>query len=178
MKFIEFLKDEKASISIEMIGIFSIFSILIVLSADIGSLMVTQNKLEKISYSLASIIRERIALFDSRSINDNDAENLYNVATILAKNTLKPEFGMKLEVLTFKNEDEVKIDSYNFGNLECNPSKTIDEFKDISFYTNYNENISLYRTTLCADPKSNFVPIKNIGSSFIKPIASSITFGR
>lgn len=172
----KFFRDLRAGISIEATGIFLIFTILIILASDTGSLVVAQNRLEATSYSLASIIRERSKIFDTKELNDNEVNELFSVAKEFLKDANYP-LGMVVEVLKFGKDDESKKE-FRAGSLECKLDIQIDDLKDISFAPRYANKISLYRVTLCADVGSKFKPLKALAEKLIKPIASSVVFAR
>lgn len=175
---IRFLMDMRASVSIEMGGAFLIFSLITILSSDVGTIINAQSRLDKLSYSLASIIRERTYIFGSRVLEEKDVEDLYEVANVLSSDTLNRELGMTIEALVFSSNGEDEVISYEKGSMRCGLSDSIRDYKNLSFNTKLNTISNLYRVTLCSKNNDLLLPIEGINIEGLRPISSTIVYGR
>lgn len=177
-KMIKFLKEKGASVSIEMCGMLMLFTIFLILSADVGKLIKTQNSLEKISYSLAGIIRERSYLYSAKLVNDKDIDELFKIALVLNKKTLDKELGLIVECLEPNKSGDMNYKSYKKGEVECKLDTSLKDASNLNFITKFDTHTSLYKVTLCAKNDDLFMPINGISLKALEPLASSIVYGR
>lgn len=173
-----FLKNKNASVSVEVSLMLMFFVILIILSSDVGKFIKTKNSLEKMSYSLAGIIRERTYLYDKKPINSSDVDNLYNIALVLNNKTLDKELGLIVESLEIDKNGEVDYKEFKKGDIECALETSLKDFSDLNFITKFDNYTSLYRVSLCTTNDDLFMPIKGISLKKLEPLASSIVYGR
>lgn len=176
--FIKFLIEKKASISVEMCGILMLFAILIILGSDVGTLIKTQNSLDKMSYSLAGLIRERTYLYNGKMLTEDDIDDLYNIALILNEKTLNKELGLVVEAMEVNNKAQTKYSEFSRGKIECKFDRNIEELAKLSFVTKFDISSSAYKVTLCAENNNLFMPIKGVSLNRLEPIASSVVYGR
>lgn len=71
-KLMQFINNRDGAISIQFAGGFILFIMLLLVIYDIYSSVMQQNKLERATYSVASIFRERSALYPSITTDDTD----------------------------------------------------------------------------------------------------------
>lgn len=172
----------KGAISVEMSFVMGFFALFLVLAYDVGGALVIKTKLDRISYSLASIVREREMLYPNElKLTKQNTQDLLKLAQSLSKDSLQGKLGLNVEMASFKGKrmgdrGGIEILRFSAGALECRPEKKIEDFKDASFFTTNGNYIPLYRVTLCAAPTQLFKPIAEIG--LFKPISSALVFGR
>lgn len=179
----EFIKNTKATLSIEASIIFPFLMILIVLVSDTSIALNTKSRLDNISYNLASLIRQR-DLFSQDLLKEDEAKSINKIAKFMLKDFIKEDdYGLLVEVLYFdssstKENQLVKgVKSFRFGNKTCEVSK-LQESKNLSVFTSKSRWSSLYRVSLCAKLESKFLASENLSSKFISLNSSSITSSR
>ncbi|WP_267524178.1 tight adherence pilus pseudopilin TadF [Campylobacter sp. MG1] len=173
-----FLRNKVASVSIEVSFMLMFFVIFLVLSSDIGKLIKTQNSLEKISYSLAGIIRERTNLYNKTLLKESDIDNLYSIALVLNEKTLNKELGLVVESLEPNKNDDFNYKNYKRGEVECVNNSNLKDISKINFVNKFENYTSLYRVTLCTKNNDLFMPIRGINLKKLEPLASSVVYGR
>lgn len=102
--FLDKLKDENGSSSIEFAGYFFIFVLMSWFMIDMSSSVVKKGQLERVSNSLMSILRERNAFYNGRiDINNGDLTQLDSIANVLLRKndgTIEPH-RLTIRVITF-----------------------------------------------------------------------------
>lgn len=177
-----FILNQSGSVAIESLGIFSIFILIATLAADIGQSLITKIKLNNLSYSLASIIRERSQLysFSQEPLTQEDVDHLYDVATTLTQNSAISKLALSIDALSFSstlesNQGETHSSSFTKGDIKCQPLQDIGEISNVSFYTKVKTWNSIYQVTICAELKNNFI---KLGEKVFDPIGNAIVYGK
>ncbi|WP_180675587.1 tight adherence pilus pseudopilin TadF [Helicobacter sp. 11S03491-1] len=178
--FNNFITQTQGSISIEASIIFGLLILLIVLVGDIGKALLNQGKLDRLSYSLVSIIRERTLYDYSQQITSQEASGLYKILQNLQKDFIakNSSISMKVEALYFTSNTTTptpeRTMSYDFGDFACDPSVSLQDYAHLSVKTSEQKYATLFRVSVCLHQKSSFAPIKNLISKFIPLQSSSI----
>ena len=141
---------------------FIVFIIIIFIKAltSISEYYSIVGKLDRISYSLAGIIRERARLY---SDDDQLTKEQVSQLRLLANNMLsnsglsQPSLAIKIETVHFnptqspaaenKVIDGTKSLSFSIGT--CEPDKPLKELTQLSSFSNARRWIPLYQVTLC-----------------------------
>lgn len=160
-----FLLSKRASIAIES-AFFILGTVFIMaIAIDFGMYLVRQNKLDRLSQSLASVIRERSALY--HLYEGDDKAELITKAQVnelhkMAKKLLNDDsVDIRVDVIYFeKRSDKEQViastqtivpDSGGCQSLET----PLSDFVNLSPYSNRNRWMPLYRITACQEGKSS-----------------------
>ncbi|CNK98424.1 MULTISPECIES: tight adherence pilus pseudopilin TadF [Yersinia] len=184
-----FVKDFHGAIVIEFVWVFLIISIFIKAMIFVAENYSTMGKLDRISYSLAGIIRERTKLYnDDGLLTQTQAEQLKMLADkmLLSSGFSPQDLSIKIETLHFMPEDSSNIGeraidntkslSFNVG--PCEPQKPLQELKNLSSFSNAGRWIPLYQVTLCLSASTHSVTLSNFGWPTIPIMSSAITIER
>lgn len=149
----------------------------------------TIGKLDRVSYSLAGIIRERVRLYN----NDGElTQSQVSQLKIIAENMLlnsglsKDNLSIKVEAVHFNSTqssaienkviDDVKSLFFSIGS--CEPDKPLKELTQLSAFSNTGRWIPLYQVTLCLSVDTWYSQLVNQGGKAISIKSSSITIER
>ena len=142
---IKFIKNRKGVISIEFAGVFFVFVMILCVVYDIYNSITLQDNLERTNYTVASLFRERSALYPK--INDTISDSsygqfksyeLFTVAQVkeaqaLAKKLLNRDVSIRIDALFIKQDQNRPLIIHNSNQL-----KTI-SFSSCSYSTCNNE---------------------------------------
>lgn len=180
-----FLSNLNGSISVEASIVFGLLIVFIILVSDTGRALINQGKMERLSYSLASIIRERSLYGDVQELVPNEAAQAYRILEKLGNNYIPKDakLSAKIEALYFDdssaNTRTPKASVvYDYGDLQCSVPNSMEDNANLSVLGTQGRFLSLFRVTVCIEQKNVFLPVSNLVSSIIKPEASSIVLGR
>lgn len=168
----------RGAIALEMSVIFGLLTLILVLSFDVGSALISKIKLERMAYSLAGVVRERAALYEGRGLSAQDADEIYELSKVLAKDSINFPFTIAIEELVFPGADP-KSRGRGVAKLfsrggKCEPIEPISVHENIAFYTNFDRWTNLYQISLCGETRTLFAPVFEA----IAPRASAVVFAR
>ncbi|AIL32365.1 tight adherence pilus pseudopilin TadF [Basilea psittacipulmonis] len=168
----KFWRTQRASVSIEFVLIIFILCLLIGFVLDLVLLRSTEGKLDRVSYSVLNLIKERTAFYGSeqsasQATLEKDVQTIKPIAAYLLYGNAQAPIDMYVEVVSFKTPDETAvktrrpvIDVYSkIGNSECVPAVPLDQLlkeKQIAVYSEKNRFLPLYQVTVCAKQSSVF----------------------
>ncbi|NAX04087.1 MULTISPECIES: tight adherence pilus pseudopilin TadF [Vibrio] len=161
------------TVEFAIIGVF--FALLLVFSADIVVKLAYKGKLDRMSYSAVSIIKERTELAgaDNFSVGETEVDTIYDIIRRSLHRTSgsfdDKKFGFQLDIV--RNGVDVVL-PYHRG-IDCesqHPDSSLD------FVTTFGRHATLYQVTLCYDTESWFGDL--IGQDFSRVSSRSITMGR
>lgn len=103
--------DERGAIAIEAPFAFFLLLVLIYFALDLGTLLLNKGKVERITHSLASIIRERTALYNgSNTLTNQEVEDLATIGSRMLRETFNgADFSLKVEATYFIYDDHNNI---------------------------------------------------------------------
>jgi tight adherence protein F len=162
------------TVEFAIVGVF--FSMLIAFSGDIIVKLAIKGKLDRMSYSAASIAKERTQLFsESYTISKSEADNLYTIVENSLKRTMgnydSTKFGMALNVYTYTTK--INTTSYSKGDITCTiPSPS----ESLFITTSWGRRVTLYQVTLCYETDNWFGSI--IDKTYNRVQSHSIIMGR
>lgn len=174
-------QKQRGNFTVEFAIVAVFFSLLIVFSGDIVIKMAVKGKLDRMSYSAATVIKERTELFDENSFLVTQAE--FNEADTIIKASLKrtmsgfeeARYGSVLEVQTFNSiSTPAALATFRGGSIRCAIGTPLDPA--LSVITTWNRMATLYRVTLCYETDNWFG--KLIGEDFKMVVSNSVTIGR
>ena len=157
---IDFIKNNSGSAIIEFSLVIFIIMLLIKLFISVTEYQSTIGKLDRISYSLAGIIRERNRLYsDDEMLTQNNVNDLASLANnmLLTSGISSNNFAITVETLHFnptesaapgnKIINDTKSEEFSVGT--CHPIRSLREMADLSPYSNRGRWVPLYQVTLC-----------------------------
>ena len=183
------VSNNNGSVIIEFSFIVFIMIIFIKILMSISEYYSTIGKLDRISYSLAGIVRERTLLYSNNSeLTRLQVNQLKKVAEnmLLHSGLSKYSLSIKVEKIHFNTTqssstenkiiDNTKSLSFNIGS--CEPDKLLRELTQLSSFSNAGRWIPLYQVTLCLPVDTWYSQLFSQGgnANYIK--SSSITIER
>lgn len=183
MNVINSISNKRGNFTVEfaIVGLF--LSILFVFSVDVIVKLSIKGKLDRLSYSLVSILKERTQLYDDDFIiTQLDTSSLAKIASKSMERTMSSfsdeRFGVTIEELTFKKIGVIdKVVSYDYGDrYQCKIINPLDKSENLSVVTTWNRQASLFRVTLCY--KTDNLIGDFLGIDFSNVSSSSVIIGR
>ncbi len=176
------LNKQHGNFTVEFAIVAVFFSLLIAFSGDLIIKLSIKGKLDRMSYSASSIIKERTQLFNS--IYDIDESitkeglNTYNIVKASLSRTMKSfdenKFGYSLDIYKLDKLNVIREKVYKYPNgIECSVS-TPD--KDLFITTTWGRTLILYQVTLCYQTNNWFGIL--LGKTFNRVQSYSIVMGR
>ncbi|WP_173635489.1 tight adherence pilus pseudopilin TadF [Paramixta manurensis] len=161
--------DRRGSVAVE----FSIISVVLVIFmfflADLVLRQATVGKLDRLSYSIAGVLRERIQLYDSREeLNSDDVTKIYHLAQRMVRdmNPTADVDALKIRVQSLFFAPRVDLTDnqkhlipqkewlFHIQGNECYPPKPIEQLKELAPRGSYGRWVPLYQVTLCLPTES------------------------
>lgn len=156
------LRDIRGSVVVEAAFIFSFLSILTVGCIEYGQWFANQSQVDRVSYSISSLIRERTLFYNKReAFSQDDVKQLYEMAKYLTYHQYDSGLCIRVESVFFASEASKKISSYqslNYGSKICNNLKitSLKEKVNLSPFSSRQRWLPLYQVTLVVpSPKGN-----------------------
>lgn len=155
--------DRRAAVSVEFVLISLMLILFIVFLSDLMLRQATIGKLDRVSYSVASVLRERIQLFDAReTLNQQDVD----LAARLAARMLKDMHNdidlsrLQLTVEELHFADPLRLNdtrkqvkryrSWHSGSAEqCKPPQPLNQLTQLTPRGSYGRWVPLYQVTVC-----------------------------
>ncbi|CNI66698.1 tight adherence pilus pseudopilin TadF [Yersinia intermedia] len=186
---IDFIKNNNGSAIIEFSFVILIIMLLIKLLISVTEHQSTIGKLDRISYSLAGIVRERNRLYsDDKMLTQNNVNDLTNLAhNMLSTSGISSNnFAITVATLHFnptesaepnnKIIDDTKSEEFSVGT--CHPITSLREMADLSPYSNRGRWVPLYQVTLCLPVPTGYQTLFNPVGSIPILKSSAITIER
>ena len=159
------------------------FSLILVFCADTVIKLTMKGKLDRMSFSGVSIIKERTQLFDDSNFTITKTE--FDKSDKIIQNSLKrtmtsfdsSKYGSLLEVQTFQTNSSMSANpliSYRGGSLTCKAPNTLDA--NLAVVTSWGRKTTLYRLTLCYDTENWYGGL--VGQDYKRVSSSSLMVGR
>ncbi|RTZ14465.1 ATP-binding protein [Vibrio aquaticus] len=168
------------SIEFAIVGVF--FSVLLAFSGDVIIKLSVKGKLDRLSYSLVNVVKERTQLYGAEY--ELDAKEVNDVNQ-LAVNSLKRTFGafdeskygLLVEELSFKSVGEPNpVIALSRGSVSCHVGESIDKLEHLTVVSNRGREMPLYRVTLCYETDNWIGDI--LGTEFTHVMSDSVVIGR
>lgn len=168
------------TIEFALIAVF--FSLLLVFSGDVIIKLSVKGKLDRLSYSLVNIIKERTELYTQDSkITAKEVDAIYSIAKNSLARTMGSFDANKLKILveeqTFKdiNTPDLPV-KLPLGKKACAVPQFLSALANLSVVSSWGRQVSLYRVTLCYET-DNWIGSK-LGRNFTTVTSSSVMIGR
>ncbi|NLS13788.1 ATP-binding protein [Vibrio sp. SM6] len=171
--------NQRGTFAIEFALLGVAFSTMLLLAADTVVKLSIQGKLDRLSYSLVNVVKERTQLYgkDDHTLTTDLALELHNFAHHSLTRTLdtyQPElFGSQIEVLVFDGTGNPIADEPFTHGHECSNPQVISDYEHLSMVTSWGRKAVLYRVSLCYDVQ-NWV----FNNDWVQLSSASIMMGR
>ncbi|WKX27270.1 tight adherence pilus pseudopilin TadF [Tatumella ptyseos] len=153
-RFFSLLIGNKGSVFIEAAFIFTFLSILTVGLLEYGTLLVLKSQVERVNYSIASVIRERSELYSKNdAFTTSEMKEIYELTKALTYHRYDKELCIRIESVHFKAQQKKVIShqqSENYGSSLCNKLNTTPISKKIEFspLSSRNRWLPMYQVSL------------------------------
>ncbi|CBG90853.1 tight adherence pilus pseudopilin TadF [Citrobacter rodentium] len=164
-------KNEDGSVSIEFSFVMLIFILIMYLVTDFGMAIVKQGRLERTSHTLASLVRERRALYQANeTLTQEEVDELLEIGKNLQK---EADINLTIDALYLTPTQEGQSASvtastltFNAGNGKCQPNNVAAndvQWQKLSPYAASTERwVPIYRVRVCIpDTSSLFMTLMN-----------------
>ncbi|CQH60722.1 tight adherence pilus pseudopilin TadF [Yersinia frederiksenii] len=185
----KFIVNCHGTVIVEFVFVVFIITLLINLMISVAAYQSTVGKLDRISYSIAGIVRERGSLYaDDIQLTQNQVAELKKLAEemLLRSGLQKNDIAMTVETLHFhatppeiKSIDNNKTLSFSMG--ACQPTQPLHKMIALSPYTNTGRWLPLYQVTLCLSASPWYTTLFSVGaggSTAISIKSSAVTIER
>lgn len=174
-------RKEQGNFTIEFALVAVFFSFVLMFAIDLVAKISMKGKLDRLSFSSVSILRERTQLFpdDGFDVSEADFHSLDTIIQDSLSRTLqgfnKEHYGSILEIQGFDQAGNPKVTTvYKGGRYPCNLGQSFDQH--LSFNTSFNRKATLYRITLCYQTSNFYGDL--IGEDYRVVSSQSLTIGR
>ncbi|MCY9865802.1 tight adherence pilus pseudopilin TadF [Vibrio coralliirubri] len=168
------------SIEFAIVGFF--FSLLLVFSGDVIIKLSVKGKLDRLSYSLVNVVKERTQLYDSSVIlTSKQVDDIDTIARHSLQRTFgnydASRYGLLVEEQSFSGVGQQQPTiSERRGELNCRVAKPISELQHLSVVSVWGHQMPLYRVTLCYRTNNWFGEL--VGTDFTDVMSDSVVIGR
>lgn len=174
---------QRGVFTVEFAIIGLVFSLLFVFSADVIIKLSYKGKLDRLSYSLVNVLKERTQLYGKDYVlSEADVTTIVKIAKGSLRRTVsqfdKNKLGYKIEAVTFDAKENSTYSKFPAGAavVSCNNDKSLDTMKHLSKTTTWKRRTTLYRVTLCYET-SNWIG-DLLGTQFTRVESDAIMIGR
>jgi len=181
MNEVNFKYKQKGNFTVEFAIIGVVFSLLIVFSADVIMKLSLKGKLDRLSYSVVNMLKERTQ-FNSENfaVTEDEASALNKIAQQSMHRTSAnfdgQRWGMSIEALQFDRSDNPSVLSFSEGEQGVNNRVPIQDLGDLVVITSWGRRATIYRVTLIYKTENWFGSL--IGKEFNTVSSSSVMIGR
>ncbi|OAJ95587.1 tight adherence pilus pseudopilin TadF [Vibrio bivalvicida] len=167
------------SIEFALLGV--VFSTILIFTADIIVKLSVQGKLDRLSYSLVNVIKERTQFYgkDNFDIDNKMVTDIYQIATGSMQRTMGSyqanNVGGEFELLKFDLNGKPSVTLISKGK-GCSLGQTISQQEGLSMVTSWGRRATLYRVTLCYETDNWAGPL--FDEEFTTIQSSSLMMGR
>lgn len=174
--------NQRGNFTVEFAVIGIVFSFLLVFSGDVIVKLSIKGKLDRLSYSLVNVLKERTQLYgEDYEITGGEARALYNIAENSLVRTLSSyesaRFGAFVEEQTFRDIDQPnRLNTFSIGTRRCAVERSLAQLTDLSVVTSWGRQATLYRVTFCYETNNWIGDL--LGEDFTTVNSSSVMIGR
>ena len=172
------------TVEFAIIGV--VLSLLFVFSGDVIIKLAHKGKLDRLSYSLVDIIKERTQLYNENyELTDENVNTVINIARSSLKRTLgsfdAQQFGYVVEAVTFDAVQQPTYRVFPTGNnvvsaIRCQTRQSLGEMTHLSKITTWGRRATLYRVTLCYETDNWIGDL--LGTEFTRVQSDAVIIGR
>ena len=182
MNGLNFKTKQRGVFSIEFAIIGVVFSLLLAFSGDVIMKISIKGKLDRLSYSLVNVLKERTQLYDADyQLTAAEVTSLNNIAKHSLARTFsvfdEAKYGFLVEELSFLDADTPNpIISEQRGAIHCRVDQSIGELKKLTVFSVRGRNMPLYRVAICYESNNWFGGL--VGKNYTRVMSDSIVIGR
>ncbi len=178
------LKSKQRGVfSIEFALVSVVLGMLLLFTMDVVVKLSMKGKLDRLSFSAVSLVKERTQLYESNysMVEPQDAILVYNtVKNSLSRTTGnfdESSFGMRLEHQTYTDKvADIDLPMFSLG-TGCVVNQSLSNIENgLSVVTTWGRKSTLYRVTLCYETDDMVSGV--LGNGFTTVSSSSVILGR
>jgi tight adherence protein F len=180
-----FIVNRSGAVIVEFVFVVFIITLFIKVLISVTAYQATVGKLDRISYSIAGIVRERERVYGvDNALTEPQVRALKQLAEkmLVASGIPNASPAITVETLHFDPESETKtVDTdktLSFSIGVCQPTRALSDMTDLSPYSNSVHWIPLYQVTLCLPTAPWYSAIFSRGESTIPIKSSAMTIER
>ncbi len=177
---------QRGTFTVEFALVGLIFSLMLVFTGDLVEKLAIHGKLDRMSFSAVSVIKERTQFTDRHEVlplKQDEVEHLYQVILSSLSRTVNhfvaSKFGMTIEEQRFDSNDQpLQMTEYypsTHGN-RCNVGNKLSHLQSLSLKSSWGRRFTLYQVTLCYETDNWFGDL--VGETFNHVSSSSLIMGR
>ncbi|KJY74787.1 tight adherence pilus pseudopilin TadF [Vibrio nigripulchritudo] len=173
---------QKGNFTVEFAIVGAFIALLLVFSADIIVKVSTKGKLDRLSYSLVNVLKERTQLYgNDYKITQAEVSAIMNIGTNSLQRTLGGfelnRFGFLVEELSFRDIGQPNpLRRFPSAQNVCQVRQNLSQLRHLSVVTSWERQTPLYRITLCYETDNWYGSIA--GQTFTTVTSSSVMLGR
>lgn len=180
---ISLTSKQKGIFSIEFAIVGVIFSLLFVFSGDVISKLSFKGKLDRLSFSMVNILKERTQLYsDDYAITQEQVDLLVDISSQSLGRTIRSfdsaSFGYVFESVTFDSDNNPTLTSFSQSGsgISCTVGSSLLSYQHLSKVTTWNRQTSLYRVTFCYNTDNWIGDL--LGREFRRVQSDAVMIGR
>ncbi|EOD78761.1 Flp pilus assembly surface protein TadF [Grimontia indica] len=180
------VNKQRGVFTIELVLVLIGFSLVLVFTMDVVVKQSIKGKLDRLSYSLVSLIKERTELFDGdETITYAEATKGLDLVSRSLKDTIgdfeASRLGLYIEQQQFDDNKQpispvVNVHRFSLGQYACQPDTVLSNMIDMAPITQFDNKLTLYQVTICYRSKNWYGDI--VGENFERVRSISMSFGR
>ncbi|WP_159064974.1 tight adherence pilus pseudopilin TadF [Thaumasiovibrio subtropicus] len=177
---------QKGAFAVEMALVASVMVFVLAFTTDVVLNQSLKGKLDRMSYSMVNILKERTQLYNAGDVLDSDqVDELYDVLLQSLGRTVggfdATQLGMYVEQQKFTEDDDpiepqVGVHLFSRGTLACQPAVSLRQRESLSVVTTFDRRATLYMVTICYQGKNWFGELMDENYGLVR--SYSIMIGR
>ncbi|MFC1234489.1 tight adherence pilus pseudopilin TadF [Vibrio sp. F74] len=187
MKELCLRSKQKGTFAVEFAIVGVIFAVFLAFTSDVVTKIAMKGKLDRLSFSAVSIVKERTQLYTKANVVDytmssSEVADIYKVLKRSMKRTTSSfsasKFGMVLEEQTYGlNGSRNALATFNRGTNRCQISNNLSSLEqNLAVTTTWGRKSTLYRVTLCYETDNGVAGM--LSNGFTTVTSSSVILGR
>ncbi|AMG29411.2 pilus assembly protein TadF [Grimontia hollisae] len=172
--------------AIELAMVLLGLSLIIVFTMDVVVKQSAKGKLDRLSYSTVSLLKERNQLFDGEeTMTYSEMSQAFQLVAKSMRNTMGTfdisRLGMYVEQQRFDADKRPvpaiqNVHIYRLGSYPCAPDDRLENMIHLAPVTQFDNRLTLYRVTLCYRTDNWFGEL--VGGQFERARSIATSFGR
>ncbi|CAM3794676.1 hypothetical protein VA7868_03105 [Vibrio aerogenes CECT 7868] len=179
-------KIQRGNFTVEFAIIGVVLSLLLTFSADVIVKLSGKGKLDRLSYAMVNLLKERTQLYEENYVPDQDSVDLIvTIATGSLQRTMgrfNPlNFGYLIESVTFDAQQNATYTTFPSGTaslsgIQCVLREPLSQMTYLSKMTTWGRRSALYRVTLCYNTDNWIGQLLHV--DFIRIQSDAVSIGR
>ncbi|MDB1123137.1 tight adherence pilus pseudopilin TadF [Vibrio algarum] len=161
------------------------FVMMLMFAGDLVAKISMKGKLDRLSFSAASVAKERTQLYsEDYKMSNQQLNDIYDVMAKSLKRTYtnysQADFGMLYEEQTYSTSGVTNalVTWNSTGGITCSVSENLSQIEsNLAVTTSWGRKSTLYRVTLCYETENWLIGFA-LGSGFTRVTSSSVILGR